>query len=287
MKRSFKKLAALAAAAAVVTALTPPLSISAAGVKDVFDASYYADSYADLKEAFGYDADALLLHYMTFGLNEGRSASTVFNAAEYRSAYPDLDAAFGDNWNAYVDHYYTVGITEGRTAGVSGASDSAPSDTAAAGQQASAQSSDSGVQTPSSVVNGVYDDGGTLVNVTIRYSDVETWIPVGESYFDADEGCEWQCFTVTVSTDGTPVDPYPLAGSIVIDRSAVEVTYQDFGCYYFNLDYNGVTYEDCVVFLVPLEQSPTQASVRYEAMVPKGYHLTTAVWLSDDTIVKH
>ena len=34
--------------------------------------NYYADTYSDLKNAFGYDADALYNHYITYGKGEGR-----------------------------------------------------------------------------------------------------------------------------------------------------------------------------------------------------------------------
>jgi len=94
------------------------LSVSAAGVSDVFSASYYADKYGDLKAAFGTDAKALLNHFMTSGAKEGRVMSPILDVAAYRNAYPDLNAAFGDNWDAYVDHYLTHGIKEKRTTGV-------------------------------------------------------------------------------------------------------------------------------------------------------------------------
>ena len=38
----------------------------------MFDAQYYADSYADLKAAFGYNAERLYNHYLTCGIKEGR-----------------------------------------------------------------------------------------------------------------------------------------------------------------------------------------------------------------------
>ena len=37
--------------------------------------NYYADTYSDLKNAFGYDADALYNHYITYGKGEGRRIS--------------------------------------------------------------------------------------------------------------------------------------------------------------------------------------------------------------------
>lgn len=39
-----------------------------------FDYIAYADRYADLKEAYGYDEKALYTHYVTFGIAEGRIA---------------------------------------------------------------------------------------------------------------------------------------------------------------------------------------------------------------------
>lgn len=45
-----------------------------------FDSDYYADTYPDLKQAFGYDFDALLNHYLTYGISEGRIPSAE-NAA--------------------------------------------------------------------------------------------------------------------------------------------------------------------------------------------------------------
>lgn len=116
MRRLYKGFVALAVAAMVM--FGGSMSVSAAGVRDVFDAEYYADTYQDLKEVFGYDEEALFAHYMLCGLSEGRCASPVFDVAKYRSSYEDLEQVFGDNWDAYVDHYFNFGIAEGRTAGV-------------------------------------------------------------------------------------------------------------------------------------------------------------------------
>lgn len=107
--------------------LSSTLNVSAAGLRDVFDAEYYAETYPELKASIGDDAEALFQHYVTYGLSEGLAGSRVFNVVEYRNAYADLDAVFGDNWDAYVDHYFTIGIAEGRTAGVYG--ETAPSST--------------------------------------------------------------------------------------------------------------------------------------------------------------
>lgn len=94
------------------------LRVSAAGVKDVFDAEYYAGRYSDLKSAYGTDEAALLNHFVTRGAYEGRIMSPILDVVAYRAAYADLNAAFGDDWNAYVNHYLTYGIAERRTSGV-------------------------------------------------------------------------------------------------------------------------------------------------------------------------
>ncbi len=66
----------LALAAITVTMVAGTLNVSAEGVKDVFDAKYYADTNADLKAAFGNDWDAYVNHYFEFGKAEGRTAGT-------------------------------------------------------------------------------------------------------------------------------------------------------------------------------------------------------------------
>ena len=270
------------------------MNVSAAGVEDVFDAAYYADSYADLKAAFGYDENALLTHYLTFGLNEGRCASTVFDAAAYRNAYADLDAAFGDNWDAYVDHYYAVGMAEGRTAGVLGTEDNT------AGQQAPAQNPGSDSSTASPAVTGVYLMDDVPVNVTITYSDVERWENESESYAQPPAGYEWQRFTTTVTTDGSPVSASILAGYIDMDYDYndpnIDIIYNDWvdnqRSYFFRLNnYNGKIYESCeaYIYYYPYTGKTTELSAEFEAMVPKGYLLPTAVCLDydNDTIIRH
>lgn len=93
------------------------LGVSAASIKDIFDAKYYSEKYADLKAAFGDDEEALYEHYLTYGLKEGRSASALFDVDEYRAKYADLETAFGDDWQAYAEHYLTYGLNEGRDGG--------------------------------------------------------------------------------------------------------------------------------------------------------------------------
>ena len=89
----------------------------AASLKDVFDEHYYADSYGDVKEAYGYDREALWNHFRNFGMKEGRNMNMFFDVAKYRAQYADLEAVFGDDWGAYLNHYLTYGAKEGRDTG--------------------------------------------------------------------------------------------------------------------------------------------------------------------------
>ena len=89
-------------------------TVSAATLRDVFDAQYYSETYSDLKDTFGTNQTALYKHYKTFGKSEGRTSTALIDVQKYRAAYPDLDAAFGDNWDAYVNHYIKYGFSEGR-----------------------------------------------------------------------------------------------------------------------------------------------------------------------------
>lgn len=107
----------IVALVAVLAFCTFGVSANAAGLKDIFNAKYYADQYKDLYDAFGYDEEALYDHYLTYGINEGRSMNPIIDVVKYREGYEDLDTAFGDNWDAYVDHYFTYGIKEKRDNG--------------------------------------------------------------------------------------------------------------------------------------------------------------------------
>lgn len=80
----------------------------------VFDPEYYANRYADLKEAFGLNSDALWLHFQMFGMNELRQASANFDPVFYKNNYPDLLQAFQDDNPMYYYHYCACGIEEGR-----------------------------------------------------------------------------------------------------------------------------------------------------------------------------
>lgn len=90
-----------------------------------FDYMNYADTYPDLKAAFGYNKDMLWNHYQQFGKAEGRIAKfnpvtnttgtySNFDYKFYADANPDVKAAFGYNKKNLWNHYQKYGKREGR-----------------------------------------------------------------------------------------------------------------------------------------------------------------------------
>lgn len=99
-----------------------------------FDINSYMRQYPDLRTAFGDDYKKYYLHYLKYGLREGRKAtgcdkrvgsitvykgtdySAVFDADYYLAKYPDLRAAFGDDDVLAIRHFVRNGMREGRQA---------------------------------------------------------------------------------------------------------------------------------------------------------------------------
>lgn len=113
-------MAAMMAVMLSVLMVLPTQAATAADYAAVFDATYYAEHYPDLQAAFGTDEAALLNHFITCGMAEGRQGNAEFNVQTYKERYSDLQAAFGDNLPAYYMHYITNGKAEGRTAVAAG-----------------------------------------------------------------------------------------------------------------------------------------------------------------------
>ena len=82
----------------------------------VFNPTYYANKYADLKAAFGTDVNKLFSHFINNGMKEARQAISTFNVTAYKNRYADLQKAFGNDLPAYYRHYITNGKSEGRSA---------------------------------------------------------------------------------------------------------------------------------------------------------------------------
>lgn len=97
-----------------------PMRVQAAEKVDysaVFDADYYYNAYGDLRNAIGYDIEALMKHFVTYGMQEGRRGNAEFDVKAYMENNPDLIQAFGmSDYTSYYLHYITYGKKEGRIA---------------------------------------------------------------------------------------------------------------------------------------------------------------------------
>ena len=79
-----------------------------------FNATYYADTYSDLYQAYGYDEDKLLSHWYSCGIYEGRSSSPVFDVSYYLNNNQDLKSAFGNDYYLAYMHFLNYGYNEDR-----------------------------------------------------------------------------------------------------------------------------------------------------------------------------
>jgi len=83
----------------------------------VFSSYYYLSHNPDLARSIGDNKEALLDHFIEYGMKEGRQGNSEFNVQAYKAMYPDLQAAFGDDLPAYYQHYIEYGKKEGRNGG--------------------------------------------------------------------------------------------------------------------------------------------------------------------------
>lgn len=81
----------------------------------IYNYQYYIDNNPDVRNAFGGDDVLVFIHFLTNGLNEGRSSCANFNVYSYRNQNQDLRLTYG--WNKLSDyymHYLNYGRNEGR-----------------------------------------------------------------------------------------------------------------------------------------------------------------------------
>ena len=81
-----------------------------------FDMAFYA-KHPDVVKMWGSnpDAKAVVLDWVTFGIERGRQGSADFDVTSYLARYPDLQRAFGaNNYEAAFIHWLDHGKAEGR-----------------------------------------------------------------------------------------------------------------------------------------------------------------------------
>lgn len=82
----------------------------------VFNPTYYANKYADLKQAYGTNDKKLFEHFTKYGMKERRQAASNFNVDVYMANYPSLVNDYKKDYPAYYEHYCRFGYKEGRNA---------------------------------------------------------------------------------------------------------------------------------------------------------------------------
>ena len=80
----------------------------------VYDKDEYMLLNRDVAESIGDDEDALLEHFIEYGIQEGRIASENFDVWYYRDNNGDLGEMYGENLEEYYIHYIQYGHAEGR-----------------------------------------------------------------------------------------------------------------------------------------------------------------------------
>ena len=81
---------------------------------EVYDFEYYSSHNPDVVAVYGMDPQAVLGHFVRFGMAEGRKGNSSFDVFSYRNQYGDLRAAYGSDLKAYYIHYIRFGKAEGR-----------------------------------------------------------------------------------------------------------------------------------------------------------------------------
>lgn len=80
----------------------------------VFNKTMYADLNDDIKKVYGYDEDKLWMHYLLYGVKEGR-VTPVFWPSYYLKNSGDLNGAYGTkNYERAFYHFTTYGYAENR-----------------------------------------------------------------------------------------------------------------------------------------------------------------------------
>lgn len=80
----------------------------------VFDVTLYGSCNLDVREVFGNNQNLLRIHWLQYGIAEGRKASLIFDPTMYKLLNSDLQSAFGNNYKLLFQHFIGSGINEMR-----------------------------------------------------------------------------------------------------------------------------------------------------------------------------
>lgn len=84
----------------------------------VYNMDEYLFYNQDIKEAYGDRENEIFTHFLQYGMQEGRRASSEFDLNYYMSENADLAELYGDDYEKYYLHYLKYGYAEGRSGSV-------------------------------------------------------------------------------------------------------------------------------------------------------------------------
>lgn len=80
----------------------------------IFNPAYYLKAYPDVNSYVAGDYQRALIHFVQYGMSEGRRGNEIFDVKFYKNDNIDLQNAYGNDLKKYYYHYLTYGLTEGR-----------------------------------------------------------------------------------------------------------------------------------------------------------------------------
>lgn len=81
----------------------------------IFDPGYYLKIHTDVAKVYGNNnLSGAMIHWMEYGISEGRRSSEHFDVRAYLAHYQDLQNVIGNDFFKAIDHYLIYGMKEGR-----------------------------------------------------------------------------------------------------------------------------------------------------------------------------
>ncbi|MGN0151440.1 MAG: lectin like domain-containing protein [Wujia sp.] len=100
----------------IVACLNPTTVYGGINYSAVYDYNYYIKKYPELWNKYHSNDVAVLRHFVTTGMKEGRQAKSTFNVKSYAYRYSDLRKKYKNDLKSYYLHYIKTGKKEGRIA---------------------------------------------------------------------------------------------------------------------------------------------------------------------------
>lgn len=95
----------------------PPTERNGVDYASVFDVTFYLSHYPDLHDRYSNCPERALDHFLTYGLNEGRTAHPCFSIISYINGNPDIWRAVGEDRLKMAQYYMKHRLSSRRAIG--------------------------------------------------------------------------------------------------------------------------------------------------------------------------